>query len=166
MRQTIVLVLAIAALTIGVLSVSATTSYVARLTGHGAARWTPNTSVYVNLSAMTPGVWKQQIWSGTCAKPGVRRAVLPGLVVPSTGTLAKTTKIANLRIIGDGIVLRLLQGQTVVCGSFVAPLALSLEPSSSVASPVNSLKPTFSTSPSESSGSSSPEPVYSYGNPY
>ena len=70
----------------------------ASLGSHGGARWTAGTSVYVNLKAMTPGVWKQQLWSGTCAAPAARLVVLPSLVVPTTRTLAKTTRVAAFAV--------------------------------------------------------------------
>src|SRR5205823_10224184 len=116
---------AFAFLAFAVLSVAASTSYVARLGTHGAARWTLNSSVYVNLKAMTAGIWKQQLWSGTCTQPGIRTAVLPSLVVPAGHTLAKTTKIGSVPVTDSGVVLRLIHGTSVVCGSFVAPLPAS-----------------------------------------
>src|SRR5207253_4656694 len=89
-RRLIISAGAFAFLTFAVLSVTASTSYVARLGTHGAARWTLNSTVYVNLKVMTAGIWKQQLWSGTCTQPGIRTAVLPSLVVPAARTLAKT----------------------------------------------------------------------------
>jgi hypothetical protein len=70
---------------------AAAASYRASLGAHGTATWTVGQSVSVNLKAMTPGTWKQQLWSGTCAAPEARLAVLPSLAVPATGRLQKTT---------------------------------------------------------------------------
>ncbi len=103
---------------------AAATSYTTSLGSHGGARWTPGASVYVNLRAMTPGTWKQQLWSGTCALPGRRLAVLPGLVVPGTGALSRTTTRIDPTVpLGAGVTLRLLRSSSVVCGAFVKPLA-------------------------------------------
>lgn len=71
-----------------VTTASANATYTASLGAHGGTRWTPRQSVYVNLKAMTPGVWKEELWAGTCAAPAARIAVLPGLVVLSTRMLA------------------------------------------------------------------------------
>ena len=57
-----------------VTATEASTSYTASLGAHGGTRWTLSQSVYVNLKAMTPGIWKQQLWSGTCAQPTLRTA--------------------------------------------------------------------------------------------
>ena len=89
-------------LTVG--SATAVTSYTASLGAHGGARWTVGASVYVNLKAMRPGTWKEELWSGTCATPGERMVVLPGLLVTSTRSLARTTKFANDLPRGDGVV--------------------------------------------------------------
>jgi endoglucanase len=102
-------------------SASGATSYTASLGTHGGARWTVGTSVYVNLKAMTPGVWKQQLWSGTCAAPVARIVALPSLVVPATRTLAKTTSVGAIAAPTAGLVLRLLRGTAVVCGVFLRP---------------------------------------------
>jgi len=116
--------------TIAAAGVSAATSYAASLGSHGSARWTPGTSVHVNLRAMTPGTWKQQLWSGTCALPGRRLVVLPGLVVPATGVLARTTSSISSNVaVSAGVTLRLLFGSTVVCGAFVKPAGPSGSPS-------------------------------------
>ena len=103
------------------------TSFTASLGTHGGARWTVGASVYVNLKAMAPGTWKQQLWSGTCVQPAVRLAVLPGLVVPTTRTLAKTTRAPSFSVPSTGVVLRLLQGTAVVCGTFVRPASASAQ---------------------------------------
>ena len=100
---------------------SGATSLTASLGSHGAARWTVGSSVYVNLKAMSPGTWKQQLWSGTCAVPATRLAVLSSLVVPSSRTLARTTSVTAFAVPSTGVVLRLLRGTTVVCGVFLKP---------------------------------------------
>ncbi len=119
----LVLMVSAAALLAGSLATPATaaTSYTVGLGTHGAARWTPRTSVYVNLKAMTSGVWKQQLWSGTCAAPKTRLAVLASLVVTASHTLAKTTPATTVGIGSTGVVLRLLMGSTVICGAFLKP---------------------------------------------
>ncbi len=100
----------------------AATSHTTSLGAHGASRWTLGRSVYVNLKAMVPGTWKQQLWSGTCALPRVRLAVLPSLVVPNTRVLAQTTKTTVVPATDSGVVLRLLHGRTTLCGAFVEPV--------------------------------------------
>ena len=124
-RRSLLGLATLALLATGVSSAAATTSYTASLGTHGAARWTPGTSVYVNLKAMTPGTWKQQLWSGTCAAPKVRTAVLPSLVVPSSRVLAKTTSTSVAPRTADGVVLRLLLGSTVICGAFTKPITVT-----------------------------------------
>jgi endoglucanase len=101
---------------------AAATSYTVSLGSHGAVRWTPRTSVYVNLKAMTAGTWKQQLWAGTCAAPSSRLAVLPSLVVPSSHVLSKTTPFTTSVATGGGVTIRLLQGSTVICGAFLKPV--------------------------------------------
>ena len=112
---------ALALLAMTIAPTSAATTYTTSLGAHGGARWIPGQSVYVNLKALTPGVWKQQLWSGTCALPKIRLAVLAGLVVPGTGALARTTRFQASLPTAAGVVLRLLFGSTVVCGAFVRP---------------------------------------------
>jgi len=108
---------------------SAATSHTASFGGHGASRWTVGQTIYVNLKAMVPGTWKQQLWSGTCASPVNRLAVLPSLVVPKPRTLAKTTQTTVVPTTGPGVVLRLLHGGTALCGTFVQPSAPTPSPS-------------------------------------
>ncbi len=98
---------------------SAATSHKASLGSHGTSTWTVGQSVSVTLKAMTPGTWKQELWSGTCASPEARLAVLPSLVVPTTGTLQKTTKAPVVPATRLGVILRLLHGSSTVCGVFI-----------------------------------------------
>jgi hypothetical protein len=149
MRRNVMLVCAATLLLLAVVSVNGATSYVARLGAHGAARWTLDTSVYVNLKAMATGTWKQQLWAGTCASPTQRVAVLPSLVVPSSRTLSKTTPVGKVRVTDSGVVLRLLLGSASVCGVFLAPLAAALPPSSLV-TPTDSPSPSPSPTPTPS----------------
>jgi endoglucanase len=116
-------------------SASAVTSFTVSLGVHGGARWTVGTSVYVNLKALRSGTWKQELWSGTCASPGERLVVLPGLVVTSSRNLAKTTRFANDLPRDDGVVIRLLSNGRVVCAAFVrsASASPSASPSTSPA---------------------------------
>ena len=103
-----------------VTAASAATSYTASLGSHGGARWTVGTSVYVNLKAMTPGTWNQQLWSGTCA-PTVRhrRPSEPrGSAFRRPRTTSRRRPGCAVAVPSTGIVLRLLQGTTVVCGVF------------------------------------------------
>jgi endo-alpha-1,4-polygalactosaminidase (GH114 family) len=98
---------------------SAATSHKASLGTHGAAIWTVGGSISVNLKAMTPGTWKQELWSNTCASPRARLAVLPSLVVPTTRTLQKTTKAPVIPSTRLGVILRLVHGSSTVCGVFI-----------------------------------------------
>jgi hypothetical protein len=98
---------------------SAATTHSASLGAHGTSIWTVGRSVYVNLKAMTPGTWKQELWSNTCASPIARLAVLPSLVVPTTRTLQKTTKASVVPATRLGVSLRLVHGSSTVCGVFI-----------------------------------------------
>jgi len=98
---------------------SAATTHSASLGAHGTSIWTVGRSVYVNLKAMTPGTWKQELWSNTCASPIARLAVLPSLVVPTTRTLQKTTKATVVPATRLGVSLRLVHGSSIVCGVFI-----------------------------------------------
>jgi hypothetical protein len=98
---------------------AAATSHSASLGAHGASTWTVGRSVYVNLKAMTPGTWKQELWSNTCASPIARLVVLPSLVVPATRTLQKTTKAPVVPSTRLGVILRLVHGSSTVCGVFI-----------------------------------------------
>jgi endoglucanase len=118
------LLLAVVGLIVGSLpaTASAATSYTVSLGSHGAARWTVRTSVYVNLKAMSAGTWKQQLWSGTCAAPKTRLAVLAGLVVPAgKTTLAKTTAFTSSVATAGGVTIRLIKGTATYCGAFLKP---------------------------------------------
>jgi hypothetical protein len=98
---------------------AAATSHKASLGAHGTSTWTVGRSVYVNLKAMTPGTWKQELWSNTCASPIARLAVLPSLVVPTTRTLKKTTRATAVPSTRLGVSLRLVHGSSTVCGVFI-----------------------------------------------
>lgn len=129
MRRQCVLAAATVALVagglVGTSTASAATSYTVSLGSHGAARWAPRSSVYVNLKAMAGGTWKQQLWSGTCAAPKTRLAVLPSLVVPSAHVLSKTTAFTGSIGTAGGVVVRLLLGSTVICGAFLKPVTIT-----------------------------------------
>jgi hypothetical protein len=119
------LILAVSLLTVtAVTPASAAASHSASLGVNGASTWTVGRTVSVNLKAMARGTWKQQLWSGTCASPRARLAVLPSLVVPRTRTLRKTTRATVVPATGFGVTLRLLHGSSTVCGVFItSPLA-------------------------------------------
>jgi hypothetical protein len=74
---------------------------------------------------MTAGTWKQQLWSGTCAQPATRLAVLSSLLVPSSHALAKTTAFRSRPTSGGGVTLRLIRGSATICGAFVKPVLVA-----------------------------------------
>ncbi len=98
---------------------SAATSHSASLGANGASTWTVGRSVSVNLKAMTPGTWKQELWSNTCASPIARLAVLPNLVVPTTRKLKTTTRTTAVPATRLGVILRLVHGSSTICGVFI-----------------------------------------------
>lgn len=79
---------------------------------------TGNGSLYVNLKGLAPGVWNEHLWTGTCANLGTRVGVLPGLVVPSSGALARTNTLTSAQ--AKGKTVRLVRGSQVLCGTFGA----------------------------------------------
>ena len=127
------LILAVSLVTITVVApVSAATSHTVSFGAHGAVTWTVGKSVSLNLKAIAPGAWTQELWSGTCASPTARLALLPFLVVPTTATLKKTTKTTLVPAQGPGVILRMRRGIHHVCAAFVKPsLAVTPSPSPS-----------------------------------
>jgi len=114
------LILVMSLLTItAVTPASAATSHSASLGANGASTWTVGRAVSVNLKAMTPGTWKQELWSNTCASPIARLAVLPSLVVPKTRKLKTTTRATAVPATRLGVILRLVHGSSTVCGVFI-----------------------------------------------
>jgi micrococcal nuclease len=96
--------------------------------GAGAARLTTYNSgtglLYVNLKGLTPGVWNEHLWSGTCASLGTRIAIFPGLIVPGSGALARTNPLTSPQ--AKGKTLRIVHGSEVLCTTFgmtVTPMA-------------------------------------------
>ena len=132
---------------------------VARI-GGGAARLTTYTNgtgtLYVNLKGLAPGTWNEHLWSGTCTSLGTRVAVLPGLIVPASGALARTNALTVSH--ARGRTLRIVRDSQILCATFgAAPTpTTSASPSASIsASP--SASPSASASPTASaSGSPSP----------
>lgn len=113
------------AVAVAAVPADAASSFSVSLGSHGSARWTVGASVSVNLKAMTAGTWKQQLWSGTCAQPAARLAVLSNLAVPASHLLAKTTTYASRPAAGGGVTLRLTKGSATICGTFVKPVLVT-----------------------------------------
>ena len=88
--------------------------------GQGAARLTRHAegtgSLYVNLRGLTPGRWNEHLWTGTCADLGTRVAVLPGLLVPRSGRIARTNALTREQ--ADGRTLQFVRGSEVLCATF------------------------------------------------
>ena len=97
--------------------------------GSGAARLTTYTtgtgSLYANLKGLSPGVWNEHLWTGTCTNLGTRVAVLPGLIVPASGSLARFNSLSTTQ--AKGRTLRLVHGSQVLCATFGA-IAAPAEP--------------------------------------
>ena len=113
---------------VGTQAATVHTAAVARL-GGGAARLTVFTngsgSLYVNLKGLAPGRWNEHLWSGTCDRLGTRVAVLPGLIVPASGAVARTNALKAAQ--ATGRTLRLVSGSRVLCETF-KPSAAPLSP--------------------------------------
>ena len=75
---------------------SAATSYTVSLGSHGAARWTPGTSVYVNLKAMTPARGSSSCGRARAPLRRSRLAVLPEPRRSEARILAKTTRVGGV----------------------------------------------------------------------
>lgn len=88
--------------------------------GTGAARLTTYAagtgSLYVNLKGLTPGVWNEHLWSGTCTSLGTRVAILPGLIVPAGGAIARTNALTANQ--ASGTTLRIVKGSQSLCTTF------------------------------------------------
>ena len=88
----------------------------------GAARLTTFSNgtgtLYLNLKGLRPGRWGGQLQRGTCEVPGARVAVLAPIVVPSSGSVARTDRLTTSQ--ARGRVLRLIQGSTRLCVTFGA----------------------------------------------
>lgn len=103
-------------------------TYAGVLSGnHGTAKLTVYTSkagaVTVNAKNMTAGSWTETIYRGTCSSLSTRIALLPRLVVGSSGSITRTTSLttkemANLK--GYRSVVRLVLGSKAVCAPFAA----------------------------------------------
>jgi hypothetical protein len=98
---------------------SGSTSYVARIGGYGAARYTPGVSLYLNLRKLTPGSWRQELWAGNCQTIGKRLASLSPIAVTSSGVVAKTTRTTVAMTLR--MVVLLSREGSVVCGDFFGP---------------------------------------------
>jgi len=126
-----VLVTSVALLLATAIAVDAATIRTAIVTrvGAGAARLTVfatgTGALYVNLKGLVPGRWNEHLWAGTCESLGARVAVLPGLLVPPGGALARTNVLTASQAAGR--TLRLVNGPAVLCATFGA-LASALSP--------------------------------------
>ncbi|MBM4409456.1 MAG: hypothetical protein FJ038_12875 [Chloroflexi bacterium] len=152
----LVAVLAVTAGPADALTVKSAT--VARI-GGGAARLTTYTngagSLYVNLKNLAPGTRNERLWSGTCSSLGTRVAILPGLIVPASGALART----NVLTAGQarGRTLRIVRGSRALCTTFGSGSAASPSPSpsgSASTSPSGSASASPSASPSATASGS------------
>jgi micrococcal nuclease len=97
--------------------------------GAGASRLTlfsdGTGSLYVNLKSLTPGRWNEHLWTGTCDDLGRRVAVLPGLLVPASGRIARTNVLTARQAAGR--TLRLVRGSDALCATF-GPATAQLRP--------------------------------------
>ena len=117
---------AIASLLVSVpaVTVSASPTIVSTVTrvGAGAARLTvlPDGAgkLYVNLRSLAPGRWNEHLYSGTCENLGSRVAVLPGLIIPASGAVARTNALTASQ--ASGKTLRLVSSSGVLCSTFGA----------------------------------------------
>jgi micrococcal nuclease len=124
MRSVVLVSVVVMGLVVGSNPISAqaltTQSAIVARIGSGAARLTTFTagtgSLYVNLKGLTPGVWNEHLWSGTCSDLRTRVAVLPGLIVPSSGALARTNALTAAQ--ARGKTLRIVRGAQVLCTTF------------------------------------------------
>jgi hypothetical protein len=130
-RRALPLVVAMLSLILAAGQASAATAYrtySGTLSGnHGTARLTVYTSkagaITVNAKSMAAGSWTESIYRGTCSSRSTRVALLPRLVVGSSGSITRTnslstTQMATLKCYRS--VVRLVLGSKVVCAPFAA----------------------------------------------